>query len=172
MQFTYAASSVWITFEKAPFGVSWDDAGELGPGQCSWLDRKLGGSDPNRIVVTESILAPNQFAVTWSDGEVKIIQSQPGGPGQDTGQPSSLFQREELFKGAQELAREGVIPGQTSRSLQQEELQQGDQVFEHDGDKVLLVAPALTTVLEGQTLDVQNTEEGPKLFLSKEDSND
>ena len=49
---------------------------------------------------------------------------------------------------------------------------EGDQVVEHDGDKVLLVAPALTTVLEGQTLDVQNTEEGPKLFLSKEDGSD
>jgi Fe-S cluster assembly iron-binding protein IscA len=45
---------------------------------------------------------------------------------------------------------------------------EGDQVVEHDGDKVLLVAPGLSTVLEGKTLDVQDTEEGPKLYLSKE----
>jgi Fe-S cluster assembly iron-binding protein IscA len=44
---------------------------------------------------------------------------------------------------------------------------EGDQVVEHDGDKVLLVAPGLSTILEGKTLDVQDTEEGPKLFLSK-----
>jgi Fe-S cluster assembly iron-binding protein IscA len=43
---------------------------------------------------------------------------------------------------------------------------EGDQVVEHDGDKVLLVAPGLSTVLEGKTLDVHDTEEGPKLFLS------
>jgi Fe-S cluster assembly iron-binding protein IscA len=43
----------------------------------------------------------------------------------------------------------------------------GDQVIEHEGDKVLLVAPELATVLEGLKLDVQNTEEGPKLFISK-----
>ena len=45
---------------------------------------------------------------------------------------------------------------------------EGDQVVEHEGAKVLLVAPELATALEGNTLDVQDTEEGPKLFLSKE----
>ena len=44
---------------------------------------------------------------------------------------------------------------------------EGDQVVEHDGDKVLLVAPGLSTVLDGKTLDIQDTEEGSKLFLSK-----
>jgi Fe-S cluster assembly iron-binding protein IscA len=43
----------------------------------------------------------------------------------------------------------------------------GDQVVEHDGDKVLLVAPALSTVLEGRTLDVQDTKEGPRLVISQ-----
>jgi Fe-S cluster assembly iron-binding protein IscA len=44
---------------------------------------------------------------------------------------------------------------------------EGDQVVEHDGDKVLLVAPELSTVLEGKTLDVRDTEEGKELFLSE-----
>ena len=45
---------------------------------------------------------------------------------------------------------------------------EGDQVVEHEGAMVLLVAPEMATALEGNTLDVQDTEEGPKLFLSKE----
>jgi Fe-S cluster assembly iron-binding protein IscA len=49
---------------------------------------------------------------------------------------------------------------------------EGDQVIEHEGNKVLLVAPGLATVLEGSKLDVQNTEEGPKLFISKGDQDD
>lgn len=44
---------------------------------------------------------------------------------------------------------------------------EGDQVVEHEGAKVLLVAPGLATTLEGSTLDVQDTAEGPKLFISK-----
>ena len=48
---------------------------------------------------------------------------------------------------------------------------EGDQVVEYDGDKVLLVAPALATVLEGRTLDVQDTEEGPRLIISQGSQN-
>lgn len=49
---------------------------------------------------------------------------------------------------------------------------EGDQVVEHDGDKVLLVTPGLSTILDGKTLDVQDTEEGQKLFLSKGNQDD
>lgn len=49
---------------------------------------------------------------------------------------------------------------------------EGDQVVEHEGDKVLLVAPGLSTILEGKTLDVQDTEDGQKLFLSKTNPDD
>jgi Fe-S cluster assembly iron-binding protein IscA len=44
----------------------------------------------------------------------------------------------------------------------------GDQVVEHEGAKVLLLSPLLATALERSKLDVQDTDEGRKLFLSKE----
>jgi len=48
---------------------------------------------------------------------------------------------------------------------------EGDQVVEHEGAKVLLVAPELATALEENTLDVQDTGEGPKLVVTKEKQN-
>ncbi len=44
---------------------------------------------------------------------------------------------------------------------------QGDQVVEHEGVKVLLVAPELATMIEGVTLDVQDTPDGSKLAMLK-----
>lgn len=44
---------------------------------------------------------------------------------------------------------------------------EGDQVVEYEGDKVLLIASAMSTVLESRTLDVQDTEEGPRLVISQ-----
>lgn len=49
---------------------------------------------------------------------------------------------------------------------------EGDQVVEHDGAKVLLVASGLSNVLEGRTMDVHDTEEGPKLYITKGDEDD
>ena len=45
---------------------------------------------------------------------------------------------------------------------------EGDQVVEHEGLKVLLVAPELAHVVDGITLDVQDTADGPKLVVSRE----
>jgi len=45
---------------------------------------------------------------------------------------------------------------------------EGDQVVEDEGTKVLLVASELAPVVEGVTLDVQDTADGPKLAISKE----
>ena len=45
---------------------------------------------------------------------------------------------------------------------------EGDQVIEHEGAKALLVAPELASVVEGVTLDVQDTPEGSKLVISKD----
>ena len=45
--------------------------------------------------------------------------------------------------------------------------QEGDQVVEHEGSKILLVRAELTTQLEGVTIDCQDTPEGPQLVLSK-----
>ena len=44
----------------------------------------------------------------------------------------------------------------------------GDQVVEYEGAKALLVAPELASVVEGVTLDVQDTPEGSKLVISKD----
>jgi Fe-S cluster assembly iron-binding protein IscA len=44
----------------------------------------------------------------------------------------------------------------------------GDQVVKHDGAKVLLVSSQLATVLEGARLDVHDTDDGRRLFLSKD----
>lgn len=45
---------------------------------------------------------------------------------------------------------------------------EGDQVVEHEDTKILLVASELAPVVEGVTLDVQDTSEGPKLVIRKE----
>ena len=45
---------------------------------------------------------------------------------------------------------------------------EGDQVVEHEGTKTLLVAPEVATMVEGITLDVKDTAEGPRLVMSKE----
>jgi Fe-S cluster assembly iron-binding protein IscA len=56
--------------------------------------------------------------------------------------------------------------GQLGLGIDIEQL--GDQIVEHEGSKVLVVEEALATALEGVTLDVQDTDEGPKLVVSKE----
>ena len=45
---------------------------------------------------------------------------------------------------------------------------EGDQVVEYDGAKALLVAPELAPVVDGVTLDIQDTPEGSKLVISKD----
>jgi Fe-S cluster assembly iron-binding protein IscA len=46
---------------------------------------------------------------------------------------------------------------------------EGDQVVEHEGMKLLLIASELAPTVDGVTLDVQDTPDGPKLALSKGD---
>ena len=41
----------------------------------------------------------------------------------------------------------------------------GDHVVEHEGSKVLMVEPLLAESLEGETIDVVDTPEGPKLSI-------
>lgn len=43
---------------------------------------------------------------------------------------------------------------------------EGDQVVEHEGAKVLLVASELAPAVDGVTLDIQDTADGPKLVVS------
>jgi hypothetical protein len=44
----------------------------------------------------------------------------------------------------------------------------GDQVVKHEGSKVLLVKKALADSLDGVTLDVQDTADGPELIVLTE----
>ena len=57
-------------------------------------------------------------------------------------------------------------PGQLGLVLDSEA--EGDQVVEHEGSKVLLVASELAPAVEGITLGVQDTDDGPKLGILKE----
>jgi len=57
-------------------------------------------------------------------------------------------------------------PGQFGVVLDSEA--EGDQVVEHEGSKVLLVASELAPVVDGITLDVQDTADGPQLVVLKE----
>lgn len=58
-------------------------------------------------------------------------------------------------------------PGEFGLVLDREA--EGDQVVDHENTKVLLVASELASMVEGVTLDVQDTPEGPKLGISKEE---
>ncbi len=41
----------------------------------------------------------------------------------------------------------------------------GDEVVEHEGSKVLIIAKELAVNLKGITMDVQDTPDGPKIVL-------
>lgn len=43
----------------------------------------------------------------------------------------------------------------------------GDQVIEHQGTKVLMVPSELTPMFDDITLDVEDSEDGPKLVVQK-----
>lgn len=42
---------------------------------------------------------------------------------------------------------------------------EGDQVVEHQGSKVLLVGAELAFIVDGVTIDVRDTEDGPRLIV-------
>jgi Fe-S cluster assembly iron-binding protein IscA len=54
-------------------------------------------------------------------------------------------------------------PGQFRIKLDSE--MPGDQVFEYEGTKVLLMDPVLALLLENANLDVLDTPDGPKLVV-------
>lgn len=58
-------------------------------------------------------------------------------------------------------------PGQFGLALDREA--EGDQVVEQEGTKVLLIGHELANIADGTTLDVQDTPDGPKLSISKQD---
>ncbi len=51
-------------------------------------------------------------------------------------------------------------------SMKLDEKKPGDETFDHDGKTVLLVDAEMSQVLDGKTLDVEDTEEGPQLMMT------
>jgi hypothetical protein len=47
----------------------------------------------------------------------------------------------------------------------------GDEVVEHEGSKVLIIAKELAANLQGITMDVQDTPDGPKIVLLESQTN-
>ena len=45
---------------------------------------------------------------------------------------------------------------------------EGDEVVEHEGAKVLLVSSELAPLVDGNTLDTQDTPDGPQLTMFQE----
>lgn len=58
-----------------------------------------------------------------------------------------------------------VIDG-NSLSLQLDDEKPGDSTFNHDGRTVLVVDEDISKILDGKTLDLEESEEGPKLTLT------
>ncbi len=50
-------------------------------------------------------------------------------------------------------------------SMKLDEEKPGDETFLHEGKTVLLVDAEMSQVLDGKMLDVEDTEEGPKLTV-------
>ncbi|GBD14972.1 hypothetical protein HRbin25_00859 [bacterium HR25] len=80
---------------------------------------------------------------------------------------------------AAELLREikeelAEAPDQTLRLVQREgsfelafdEAREGDQVYHSEGIPVLLVSPSVADLLANATIDVEETDQGPRLTLS------
>jgi peptidoglycan hydrolase-like protein with peptidoglycan-binding domain len=79
LRFTLITSSdlsseplIRIAFEKAALnvGYGWENVRWLNPGQCSWLDRTIGGSEPSQIVLREPELHVTPLSIDWSNGQV------------------------------------------------------------------------------------------------------
>lgn len=45
---------------------------------------------------------------------------------------------------------------------------EGDQVVESEGQKVLAISTEITTAVTGATIDVRDTDSGPRLIISRE----
>ncbi len=50
-------------------------------------------------------------------------------------------------------------------SMKLDEEKPGDETFLHEGKTILLVDAEMSQVLDGKMLDVEDTEEGPKLTV-------
>lgn len=82
LHFTYAGLSnlssdpqIWIAFSRARerAGSGWQNVGQMAPGECTWLDRPISANEPGRIVLRGPELRPDQFAISWQNGQVSAI---------------------------------------------------------------------------------------------------
>jgi Fe-S cluster assembly iron-binding protein IscA len=58
------------------------------------------------------------------------------------------------------------IPQENGLAMQLDNVRPGDTTFEHEEKPVLAMDTRVAEALDGRTLDVQSTEEGPRLALS------
>ncbi|HUG93643.1 MAG TPA: hypothetical protein VML55_22580 [Planctomycetaceae bacterium] len=72
----------------------------------------------------------------------------------------------EILKQAPDEAVVRFIPQENGLALHLDNVRDGDQTFEHGEKTVLALDPPIAEALTDRTLDMQPTEEGPRLSLS------
>jgi Fe-S cluster assembly iron-binding protein IscA len=60
-----------------------------------------------------------------------------------------------------------VVQPEGGFALGLDEIREGDEVVEAGGETVLVLASAVAEVVEGAVIDVQDTEEGARLTISR-----
>jgi Fe-S cluster assembly iron-binding protein IscA len=60
-----------------------------------------------------------------------------------------------------------VVQPEGGFALGLDEIREGDEVVEAGGETVLVLAGAVAEVVEGAVIDVQDTEEGARLTISR-----
>ncbi|MBI5030229.1 MAG: hypothetical protein HZB51_06865 [Chloroflexi bacterium] len=63
---------VMIKFESAAMaaGSKRENIGNFQPGQCAWMDRVIGSSEANSLVLTEPLLGLKDFEFVWRDNQL------------------------------------------------------------------------------------------------------
>lgn len=67
---------------------------------------------------------------------------------------------------APEDAAVRLVPGQQGLELTLDREQPGDTTFSKDEQKVLLVGESIASHLDEATLDIENTDSGPRLAIT------
>jgi hypothetical protein len=68
-----------IEFRKAGFkvGRGGENLPWLEPGQCTWIDRRVGTKEPNAILLKYPLIQPDGFSISWSSqGNVQVNDAQ------------------------------------------------------------------------------------------------
>jgi hypothetical protein len=83
---------IWIRFERgtAGAGANKENAGMLGPGQCTWLDRAISPAEPDTLVLGMALFPGRQFAIAWRRGQPASLASELT--------EIAMLQREDVFR--------------------------------------------------------------------------